>query len=208
MKTFRSTPCADRELRVARSSRALAKASRLRGLPCAFATRCAMNFTAIHVLKSSSWRDAKTSTRDVRAPRNQILPRLPGCLCRTLQDYLHRMNRPSFACPNFHAAMSRRAALKVGGLGLLGLSMPNLLRAEALAKADKIKARAKSVIFLFQWGGPSHLDMFDMKPDAPEGIRGPHKAMASKADGIQVSEHLPRTARVMANPPACTRRMA
>ena len=107
------------------------------------------------------------------------------------------MNRPTFACPNYHAAMSRRAALKVGGLGLLGLSMPNLLRAEELAKVEKLKARAKSVIFLFQWGGPSHLDMFDMKPDAPEGIRGPHKAVASKADGIQVSEHLPRTGRVM-----------
>lgn len=75
--------------------------------------------------------------------------------------------------------------------------MPGLLRAEAMAKVEKLKARAKSVIFLFQWGGPSHIDMFDMKPDAPAGIRGPHKAVSSKADGIQVSEHLPKTARVM-----------
>jgi hypothetical protein len=92
--------------------------------------------------------------------------------------------------------MSRRHALKVGGLGLLGLTMPGLLRAETLAAA-KLKARAKSVIFLFQWGGPSHLDMFDMKPEAPEGIRGPYQPIASKADGIQVSERLSRTARVM-----------
>jgi hypothetical protein len=99
-----------------------------------------------------------------------------------------------FACSNFQRCLSRRQALKVGGLGLLGLNMPFLLRAE---EAQKLKPRAKSVIFLFQWGGPSHLDMFDMKPDAPEGIRGPHKPIASKADGIQVSEHLPKTAQVM-----------
>ena len=103
----------------------------------------------------------------------------------------------SFACPGFHSTpVSRRHALKVGGLGLLGLTLPGLLRAESLAPA-KIKARAKSVIFLFQFGGPSHIDMFDMKPEAPEGIRGPHKPIASKADGIQVSEHLPKTARIM-----------
>ena len=105
---------------------------------------------------------------------------------------------PSHACSSFHsAAVSRRHALKVGGLGLLGLTMPGLLRAESLVDATKIKARAKSVIFLFQWGGPSHIDMFDMKPDAPEGIRGPHKPISSKADGIQVSERLPKTSRVM-----------
>lgn len=92
--------------------------------------------------------------------------------------------------------MSRRHALKVGGLGLLGLTLPKLLKAEEEAAA-KVLARAKSVVFLFQFGGPSHVDMFDMKPDAPEGIRGPHKPIASKADGIQVSEHLPKTAQVM-----------
>src|SRR5207248_4062203 len=67
-------------------------------------------------------------------------------------------------------------------------------------KAQKIKApaaRAKSVIFLYQFGGPSHIDMFDMKPDAPEGIRGPHKPISSNVDGIQVSEHLPRVAKIM-----------
>jgi hypothetical protein len=107
----------------------------------------------------------------------------------------------NFACSSFHSTpLTRRHALKVGGLGLLGLAMPNLLRAEEMAKAAnaaKLKARAKSVIFLFQWGGPSHIDMFDMKPDAPSGIRGPHQPISSKADGIQVSEHLPKTAKVM-----------
>ena len=102
---------------------------------------------------------------------------------------------PTSACHSYHS-MSRRHALKVGGLGLLGLTMPGLLSAAAIEQA-RIKARAKSVIFLFQWGGPSHIDMFDMKPGAPEGIRGPYKPIASKADGIQVSERLPRTAQIM-----------
>jgi hypothetical protein len=100
-----------------------------------------------------------------------------------------------FACSGFRSALGRRAAIKVGGLGLLGLTMPGLLR--AIEQPQKIKPRATSVIFLFQWGGPSHVDMFDMKPDAPEGIRGPHRPVASKADGIQVSEKLPKTAQVM-----------
>jgi hypothetical protein len=53
------------------------------------------------------------------------------------------------------------------------------------------------VIFLYQFGGPSHIDMFDMKPDAPDAVRGPHKPMPSNVPGIHVSEHLPRVAKVM-----------
>ena len=110
-----------------------------------------------------------------------------------MSDSMH-----SFACQSFHEArFSRRHLLKVGGLGLLGLTVPALLRAEEWAKGKGPKPRAKSVIFLYQFGGPSHIDMLDMKPDAPEGIRGPHKAMASSADGIQVNDRLPRLAKVM-----------
>ena len=90
---------------------------------------------------------------------------------------------------------NRRTLLKVGGLGMLGLTLPKLLGAVAAGKRPKI--RAKSVIFLFQFGGPSHVDMFDMKPEAPSGIRGPYKPMASSADGIRVCEKMPRTAKVM-----------
>ena len=91
---------------------------------------------------------------------------------------------------------NRRTLLKVGGLGLLGLTMPNVLR--AVEKATKgPKPRAKSVIFLFQYGGPSHIDMFDMKPDAPSSIRGPFNPISSSADGIQVCEKLPKTAKIM-----------
>src|SRR6266581_6942728 len=109
----------------------------------------------------------------------------------------------SFACAGFHATpFSRRHLLKVGGLGLLGITLPTLLRAEAgrnskLETRNSPRARARSVIFLYQFGGPSHIDMFDMKPDAPEGIRGPHKPISSNVDGIQVSEHLPRVAKIM-----------
>lgn len=102
------------------------------------------------------------------------------------------------ACAGFRSLdFSRRAALKVGGLGLLGLTLPGLLRAEYLLKSRNRKPRAKSIVFLFQFGGPSHLETFDMKPEAPEGIRGLHKPISSNVPGIQVSERLPEMAKVM-----------
>jgi len=93
-----------------------------------------------------------------------------------------------------HSPLPRRRVLQVGGAGLLGLTMPTLLRA---ADQPTIRPRAKSVIFLFQWGGPSHVDMFDMKPRAPDGVRGPYKPIASSASGIEVCERLPETAKRM-----------
>lgn len=96
---------------------------------------------------------------------------------------------------------SRRTILRAGGAGLLGLNLPGLLRAEteqtATQQTSSIKPRAKSVIFLFQWGGPSHVDMFDMKPKAPDGIRGPYKPIASSCPQIMVGEKLPETAKRM-----------
>src|SRR4051794_41604337 len=112
----------------------------------------------------------------------------------------------SYTCKSFRASFpSRRSMLKVGGAGLLGLTMPKILRAAEIkpqpwqtqAALKSIAPRAKSVIFLYQFGGPSHVDMFDMKPDAPEQVRGPYKPMASSADGIQVCERLPKTAKIM-----------
>ncbi len=101
--------------------------------------------------------------------------------------------------PLLHSAFSRRTALRVGGLGLLGLSLPGLIQAQetSLKAARKFAPRAKSIIFLFQWGGPSHLETFDMKPDAPEGIRGLHRAMSSNVPGLLVNERLPRMAPLM-----------
>src|SRR5215211_8745690 len=99
----------------------------------------------------------------------------------------------SFACNSFYsAAMSRRQLLKAGGLGLLGLNMPGLLRAAATRNGPK--AKAKSVIFLFQFGGPSHIDMFDRKPNAPEVYRGPLKGIPSNVPGLHVCEGLERVA--------------
>lgn len=101
--------------------------------------------------------------------------------------------------PDPHALrlLNRRSALRIGGMGLLGLTMPKIFAAEEAARAKKIAAKARSVIFLFQWGGPSHLETFDMKPDAPSGIRGFHTPMSSSADGIQVNSLLPKTAKIM-----------
>jgi hypothetical protein len=97
-------------------------------------------------------------------------------------------------CSDFRqTALTRRDLLQVGGLGLLGLGLPSFLRA---AERSGGKARAKSVIFLHQFGGPSHVDTFDMKPHAPEAIRGEFKPIATTAPGIQVCERLPGMARV------------
>jgi hypothetical protein len=90
--------------------------------------------------------------------------------------------------------ITRRRLLQVGGLGLLGLNLPGLLRA---AEGGRRKARARSVIFLHQYGGPSCHDSFDMKPGAPDAVRGELKPIASRLPGVPVCELLPRTARVM-----------
>lgn len=93
---------------------------------------------------------------------------------------------------------SRRSILQAGGAGMLGLNMPRLIQAAEKAQGKSgIKPRAKSVIFLFQWGGPSQLDTFDMKPDAPSTVRSPYRPISSSADGIQVCELLPETAKRM-----------
>src|SRR5437763_5597259 len=99
-------------------------------------------------------------------------------------------------CPDFRATcrLSRRDLLTIGTAGFAGLHLPALLRA---AETSAPKPRAKHVLFLHQFGGPSHLDTFDLKPDAPEGIRGTFSPIASAVPGATVTEHLPRMARVL-----------
>lgn len=88
---------------------------------------------------------------------------------------------------------SRRAFLQVGGLGALGLSLADLIAMRA--RAQSAAAPAKSVIVLWLWGGPSHLETFDMKPDAPLEYRGPFEPIATPVPGLHVCELLPGLAR-------------
>ncbi|MCH2124477.1 MAG: DUF1501 domain-containing protein [Pirellulaceae bacterium] len=88
--------------------------------------------------------------------------------------------------------LSRRAVLRAGGSGLLGMSLPDLLAAEAVQTPQQV--RAKSVLFVFLYGGPSQLETFDMKPDAPSSIRGPFSPIAARTPGLRICEHLPKLA--------------
>jgi hypothetical protein len=99
------------------------------------------------------------------------------------------------ACPGFGRSLpSRRAALRAGALTLSGLTLGGLLRGRADAAGDPPRGRARSCILIFQWGGPSHLDTWDLKPDAPSEIRGPFRPIDTSVPGIRISEHFPRLA--------------
>jgi hypothetical protein len=92
-------------------------------------------------------------------------------------------------CPG--PRISRRQLLQVGGAACVGLSLPQLLQAKLN------HAAADSLIIIFLNGGPSHLDMWDMKPNAPAEVRGEFKPIPSTLPGVPLSEHLPRMARHM-----------
>ncbi len=98
------------------------------------------------------------------------------------------------SAPVFPRRMSRRSFLQIGAMGLGGLTLPGLLRAEASAG---IRASHKSVILIYLVGGPPHQDMFDLKPTAPKEIAGPWKPTATNVAGVQICEALPRLARIM-----------
>jgi hypothetical protein len=96
--------------------------------------------------------------------------------------------------------ITRRELLRLGAVGLGGLTLPGLLRLDDLAAASGAKpGRARSAVILFLSGGPSHLDMWDLKPEAPEEIRGTFQPIDTPVPGIQISEHLPRMARLANN---------
>jgi hypothetical protein len=96
--------------------------------------------------------------------------------------------------PNVCQKMSRRQLLEAGGAGLLGLNLPKLLAAEEAGLAHK--PRAKSVIFLFLFGGPSQLESFDMKPTAPTKIRGPFQPTPARNPDLKICQHLSRLASI------------
>src|SRR5436305_14540960 len=89
----------------------------------------------------------------------------------------------------FCDGVSRREFLKIGGLALGGLSLTDILAAEAQAG---IRSSHKAIIMVFLPGGPPHQDMFDLKPDAPSEIRGEFKPIKTNVPGIQIVEHVPR----------------
>ena len=89
---------------------------------------------------------------------------------------------------------SRRGFLKIGSLGVGGLSLSELLRDEAKAG---IRSSTKSVIFIYLVGGPPHQDMFDLKPNAPAEIRGPWKPIPTNVPGIEICEAFPLMAKMM-----------
>ena len=102
----------------------------------------------------------------------------------------------------FCDGLSRRGFLSAGFLGVVGLTLADLLRlkrAQAASRGDKGRAadRSSSVILFWQHGGPSQLDTFDLKPDAPSEYRGPYRPMKTNVPGIEISERMPYHASVM-----------
>jgi hypothetical protein len=104
------------------------------------------------------------------------------------------MSRPRTDCEGFH----RRDVLRAGVAGLLGMSLPDALRAEALGGPGAGEKRpATGVIQIWLAGGPATIDMWDLKPDAPEEIRGEFRPTATAAPGVAICEQMPGLAKVM-----------
>ena len=95
----------------------------------------------------------------------------------------------------FVSEIARRDLLKVGSLGLLGISLPDVLRAAATSGLQR--GRAKSCLLVFLDGGPAQQDMWDMKPDAPREVRGELKPIATSAPGIEICDHMPLISKQM-----------
>jgi hypothetical protein len=110
------------------------------------------------------------------------------------------MSRARVGCEGFRrSAATRREALRAGALALTGLGLPGLFAGRVASASAAAGAsgfgRARSCILIFQWGGPSQLDTWDPKPDAPEAVRGSFAAIPTATPGVRISEHFPRLAR-------------
>jgi hypothetical protein len=103
------------------------------------------------------------------------------------------MLRLGLQCVCGDGRISRRALVYAGGLGVAGLALDDLFRLEA-STGQAPRRKARSIILLWLWGGPSHLDTFDPKPQAPVKYRGPFAPIATRVPGIQISELLPQLA--------------
>src|SRR3954451_3303979 len=92
----------------------------------------------------------------------------------------------------------RDAMIRLGQLGAGALALPTLLeaRGESESRSRRSGATADSCIYLFLWGGPPQHDTFDLKPDAPEDVRGEFKPIKTNVPGLDICEKLPRLARL------------
>src|SRR5438270_1115263 len=100
------------------------------------------------------------------------------------------------AAQRYCDGISRRNFLKIGAFGA-GLTLAELLRARALAaKASGRPASNKAAIMIYLPGGPSHMDMYDLKPDAPKEFRGEFNPIATNVSGVQICEHMPLQAKM------------
>ncbi|MEM1294707.1 MAG: DUF1501 domain-containing protein [Verrucomicrobiota bacterium] len=113
--------------------------------------------------------------------------RIPGSVAKDLCDS--------------HLQPSRRDFLRVGGAGMLGMSLNNILAVQSASANSSLVGssgwgKAKSVIMIYLQGGPSHLDLWDPKPDAPDNVRSIFKPIPTKVDGVQYTEILPKLAKV------------
>ena len=91
-------------------------------------------------------------------------------------------------CPG---PLSRRTFMRIGLLGLGGLSLPELLAARPGNKGSET-----SVILFWMWGGPSHLETYDLKPEAPAEFKGEFNPIATNVPGVQICEHFPLQAKM------------
>src|SRR5437667_8828463 len=109
------------------------------------------------------------------------------------------MSNPPGGCADFHRSLQidRRSFLKAGILGSAGLSLAELLRAEAQAGAG---TSIRSVIILWMRGGPSHIDMWDPKPNAPAEYRGEFGVLSTRVPGIALCDLLPLCGQIMPIP--------
>lgn len=99
--------------------------------------------------------------------------------------------------PTDREGLHRRDFLSAGAAGLLGLSLPDMLRAEAAGETADARRPATGVIQIWLSGGPATIDMWDLKPEAPEEIRGEFRPIDTAAPGVSVTEHMPGLAKVM-----------
>ena len=168
--------------------------------------QCAVKFGRFRVSnplsRSESWYDMGRGVRDEPGDTVRALDQAGSAsvgheIARTGEPRCYRGTKPMLSRGlidgQTYRDPSRRAFLRAGTAGALGLTLSDVLALRAAARDSSPPARA--VIMLWLWGGPSHLDTFDMKPDAPAEYRGPFEPIATAVPGMHVCELLPGLAR-------------